>query len=111
MLSLSHRFHGLTQISCDFLGGFEKKRIFCSRLQSKNLKEELLWIHWIKNFGKNVKLGKNEGSLILNIDKNRKSSILGNMLYLSPTDLALLPTGQWVRRTNLPSAADFQFTD
>ena len=29
----------------------------------------------------------------------------------SPTDLALLPAGQWVRRTNLPSAADFQFTD
>ena len=26
-------------------------------------------------------------------------------------DLALLPAGQWVRRTNLPSAADFQFTD
>ena len=25
--------------------------------------------------------------------------------------MALLPTGQWVRWTNLPSAADFQFTD
>ena len=25
-------------------------------------------------------------SLMLNIDKNRKSSILGNMLYLRPTD-------------------------
>ena len=32
-------------------------------------------------------------------------------LIFSPTDLALLPAGQWVRRTNLPSAADFQFTD
>ena len=31
--------------------------------------------------------------------------------HRSPTDLALLPAGQWVRRTNLPSAADFQFTD
>ena len=61
-------------------------RNFGGRLQSKNLKGELLWIHWIKNFGKNVKLGKNEGSLMLNIDKNQKSSILGNMLYLSPTD-------------------------
>ena len=44
------------QISCYFLGGFEKKAYFCGRLQSKNLKGELLWIHWIKNFGKNVKL-------------------------------------------------------
>ena len=26
-------------------------------------------------------------------------------------DLALLPVGQWVRRTNFPSAADFQFAD
>ena len=26
-------------------------------------------------------------------------------------DLALLPAGQWVRRTNLPSATDFQFAD
>ena len=25
--------------------------------------------------------------------------------------MALLPAGQWVRRTNLPSAADFQFAD
>lgn len=25
--------------------------------------------------------------------------------------MALLPAGQWVRWTNLPSAADFQFTD
>ena len=44
------------QISCYFLGGFEKKAYFCGRLQSKNLKGELLWIHWIKNCGKNVKL-------------------------------------------------------
>ncbi len=43
------------QICCDFLGGFEEKVYFCGRLQSKNFKKELLWIHWIKNFGKNVK--------------------------------------------------------
>lgn len=44
------------QISFEFLGGFEEKAYFCGRLQLKNLKGELLWIHWIKNFGKNVKL-------------------------------------------------------
>ena len=33
----------------------EEKVYFCGRLQSKNFKRELLWIHWIKNFGKNVK--------------------------------------------------------
>ena len=33
------------QISCYFLGGFEKKAYFCGRLQLKNLKGELLWIH------------------------------------------------------------------
>ncbi|RHG29426.1 hypothetical protein DW262_15240 [Segatella copri] len=33
------------QISFDFLGGFEEKAYFCGRLQLKNLKGELLWIH------------------------------------------------------------------
>lgn len=33
------------QISCEFLGGFEEKAYFCGRLQLKNLKGELLWIH------------------------------------------------------------------
>ena len=33
------------------------------------------------------------------------------LTHRCPTDLALLPAGQWVRRTNLPSAADFQFAD
>ncbi len=33
------------QISFEFLGGFEEKAYFCGRLQLKNLKGELLWIH------------------------------------------------------------------
>lgn len=33
------------QISFEFLGGFEGKAYFCGRLQLKNLKGELLWIH------------------------------------------------------------------
>ena len=32
-------------------------------------------------------------------------------LFCFHADLALLPAGQWHRRTNLPSAADLQFTD
>ena len=33
------------QISFEFLGGYEEKAYFCGRLQLKNLKGELLWIH------------------------------------------------------------------
>ena len=33
------------QISFEFLGGFEEKAYLCGRLQLKNLKGELLWIH------------------------------------------------------------------
>ena len=33
------------QISFEFLGGFEEKAYFCGRLQLKNLKGKLLWIH------------------------------------------------------------------
>ena len=33
------------QISFEFLCGFEEKAYFCGRLQLKNLKGELLWIH------------------------------------------------------------------
>ena len=32
-------------------------------------------------------------------------------VFWGHADLALLPAGQWVRRTNLPLAADFQFAD
>ena len=42
---ISWLFADNLQISCGFLGGFEEKAYFCGRLQLKNLKGELLWIH------------------------------------------------------------------
>ena len=42
---ISWLFADNLQISCDSLGGFEEKAYFCGRLQLKNLKGELLWIH------------------------------------------------------------------